>query len=85
VYLDPNIPVNLGGGTNQDEIFIMRGDEVYLYESAPAFGVFEQTYANTLSLYIRAHEFYGIIANRYPAAISLITGTGLVSTLAYGA
>lgn len=85
VYLDPNIPVNLGAGTNQDEIFVLRGDEINLYESAPQFGVFEQTYANTLSLFIRAHEFFGIIANRYPGAISLITGTGLINTLAYGA
>lgn len=84
VYIDPNIPVNLGAGTNQDEIFILKADEVFLYESTPQFTTFEQTYANTLSLYCRAHEFYGIIANRYPKAISLITGTGLVSTLAYG-
>lgn len=83
VYLDPNIPVNLGAGTNQDEIFVMKASEIYLYESAPQFATFEQTYANTLSLYIRAHEFYGLIANRYPKAVSLITGTGMIPQ-AYG-
>lgn len=84
VYVDANIPANLGTGTNQDEIFILKSDEINLYESQPEFGVFEQTFANNLQLFIRAHEFYGIIANRYPGAISLIAGTGLVTTLTYG-
>ncbi len=83
VFLDPNIPNNLGAGTNQDEIFVLKASETYLYESQPVFATFEQTYANTLSLYIRAHEFYGLIANRYPKAVSLITGTGMVQQ-AYG-
>jgi HK97 family phage major capsid protein len=83
VFLDPNIPANLGAGTNQDEIFVLKASEIYLYESAPTFATFEQTYANTLSLYIRAHEFYGLIANRYPKAVSLITGTGMIPQ-AYG-
>ena len=83
VFLDPNIPNNLGAGTNQDEIFVFKGSETYLYESAPVFATFEQTYANTLSLYIRAHEFYGLIANRYPKSVSLISGTGMIQQ-AYG-
>lgn len=78
VWLDPNIPNNLGAGTNQDEIFVLNTKEIYLFESAPQFATFEQTYANTLSLYIRAHEFYGLIANRYPKAVSVITGTGMI-------
>ena len=84
VFLDPNIPANLGGGTNQDEIFVLSAKDVFLYESSPKFETFEQTYAGSLALYARGYEYYGIIANRYPGAISLISGTGLVTTLAYG-
>jgi hypothetical protein len=78
VYLDPNIPNNLGDEPGRD--LHPLGEGLFLYESAPKFETFEQTYAGTLSLYARGYEYYGIIANRYPGAISLITGTGL-STL----
>ena len=35
VITDPNIPVNLGGGTNQDEVFVVKADDLVLYESVP--------------------------------------------------
>lgn len=75
---DAQVPNNLGGGTNQDEIFVLDPTQIWLYESAVQTDAFEQTYANTLSVYCRAFEYYGIIANRLPKAISLITGTGLI-------
>lgn len=78
VYLDPLIPNNLGVGTNQDEIFVLDASQVTLYESVPFVSTFDQTYANQLSLFIRMHEYYGIIPNRLPKAISLITGTGMI-------
>jgi hypothetical protein len=78
VYLDANIPNNLGTGTNQDEIFILSSQDIFLYESTPTFESFEQTYAGSLALFVRAYEFYAVLANRYPKAISLITGTGMI-------
>jgi len=83
VFLDASIPVNLGAGTNQDEIFVLRPDEINLYESAPKAEAFQQTYANTLSVLCRFYGYYGIIANRLPKAISLISGTGMIPG-AYG-
>ena len=83
VYLDPLIPVNLGAGTNQDEVFILDASQVNLYESAPKAEAFQQTYASTLSVYCRIYEYYGVIANRLPKAISLISGTGMIPG-AYG-
>lgn len=83
VILDAQIPTNLGAGTNQDEVFVLDQSQVNLYESAPIAEAFEQTYANTLSVFCRIYEYYGIIANRLPKAISLITGTGMIPG-AYG-
>jgi len=83
VYLDPLIPVNLGVGTNQDEVFVLESQQVNLYESVPQIEAFRETYSNQLSLFVRVFEYYGIIANRLPKAISLITGTGMIPG-AYG-
>lgn len=83
VFLDPLIPNNLGAGTNQDECFVLDAQQINLYESTPAIETFDQTYANQMSMFIRIYEYYGIIANRLPKAISLITGTGMIPG-AYG-
>lgn len=83
VFLDPLIPNNLGAGTNQDECFVLDASQINLYESAPSIETFDQTYANQMSMFVRIYEYYGIIANRLPKAISLITGTGMIPG-AYG-
>jgi HK97 family phage major capsid protein len=78
VVLDASVPTNLGAGTNQDEIFVLRPSEINLYESAPKAEVFQQTYANQLSVLVRFYAYYGLIANRLPKAISVISGTGMI-------
>ena len=78
VYLDPLIPNTLGAGSNQDEVFVLDSQQVFLYESAPKIEAFRETYANQLSLFVRLYEYYAIIANRLPKAISTITGTGMI-------
>ena len=83
VYLDPLIPNNLGVGTNQDEVFVLESQQINLYESVPQIEAFRETYSNQLSLFVRVFEYYGIIANRLPKAISAITGTGMIPG-AYG-
>lgn len=83
VYLDANIPTNVGAA-NQDEIFVLSSQDVYLFESTPRFDTFEATYANTASLYARCLEFVSVLPNRYPKAISVLSGSGMSTTLAYG-
>ena len=72
-------PVSL----SQDEVFVLESQQVNLYESVPQIEAFRETYSNQLSLFVRVFEYYGIIANRLPKAISLITGTGMIPG-AYG-
>lgn len=76
--LDASIPVNLGAGTNQDEIIVFRPDEIEIFESSPKAETFQQTYANQLSVLVRFYAYWGVIANRLPKAISVITGTGMI-------
>jgi HK97 family phage major capsid protein len=83
VFLDPLIPNNLGAGLNQDEVFILDATQINLYESAPTVETFDATYANQMSMFLRIYEYYGLIANRLPKAISLIAGTGMIPG-AYG-
>ena len=79
VCIDPNIPTNLGAGTNEDRVIVMRADDLWLWETALSAASFDATYANQMSVLFRVHAFSAFIANRYPKSISVIAGTGLVA------
>lgn len=79
VYLDANIPTNLGAGTNQDQILIVKHDDLVLYESAPKAEVFRETYADQGSVLVRLYEYLAFQGGRYPKSISVVGGTGLVT------
>lgn len=79
VFVDPNIPINLGAGTNEDRIIILRSADSILFESAPKAEAFRETYANQLSILLRWYSYVALHASRYPKSISVIAGTGLVT------
>jgi HK97 family phage major capsid protein len=79
VYTDNNVPTNKGAGTNQDEVFVLRASDVFLYEGELALESFDSTYANQNSILYRALEFAGMIPDRYSASVNIISGTGLVT------
>lgn len=79
VYLDPNIPKNLGAGTNEDRIIAARTDEIFLYESTPKAEAFRETRAESGGIYFRLYGYAAIHASRRPKAISVISGTGLIA------
>lgn len=79
VYVDPNIPTNLGSGTNEDRIIVMRSSDVILFETSPRADAFKETKADTLSVLFRIYGYLGIFTERLPKAISVISGTGLVT------
>jgi HK97 family phage major capsid protein len=79
VFIDPNIPINLGAGTNEDRIIILRSSDSIWFESAPKSETFRETYANQLSVLLRFYAYVAIHASRYPKSISVISGTGLVT------
>lgn len=75
VFVDPNMPANLGAGTNQDSIVMARASDLWLWEGRVRAEAFEQTYAQNLSLFIRLYNYMAFQPGRYPQSISVITGT----------
>ncbi len=81
VYTDPNISLTANGTsgtTAQDEIYVLRRDEVWLYESAVQTQSFDATYADNASVLFRILGYMGLIANRYTGAVGSVRGTGLL-------
>lgn len=79
VYTDPNISLTANSATNQDEIYVLRTDELWLYESPVQTASFDATYADNASILFRILGYMAFIPNRYAAAVQSIRGTGLVA------
>ncbi|MGZ6836773.1 MAG: phage major capsid protein [Blastococcus sp.] len=79
VYIDPNLPTNLGAGTNQDRVYLLKQDDLWLMESAPRMEVFRETYADSVGVLFRLYSYVGTILNRITSSIAYIDGTGLVA------
>ncbi len=78
-YTDANISLTAGGSTNQDEIYVLRCEDIYLWESNLRLESFEATYADQASVLYRALNYVAAIPDRYPASVASIRGTGLVA------
>lgn len=78
VYVDPNIPTTLGGGT-EDRIIIARSSDVILFEGTPRAEAFRETKADQLSVLLRFYNYAALHSERYPKSISVISGTGMIA------
>ena len=79
VYADSSIPINLGAGTNEDRIFVLRVEDLFLYEGALRMESFNAPYADTAGVLFRALAYSSAIPDRYGASTNIISGTGLVT------
>lgn len=79
VYVDPNIPQNLGAATNQDVVFVVRAADQWLWESPLESASFDATLADQNSVLFRVLGFAAFIPDRYRASVQVISGTGLVA------
>jgi HK97 family phage major capsid protein len=79
VYIDPQVPINIGGGTNQDLVYLVKADDLVLFESAPQAEVFRETYADSVGVLFRLFGYVGTILNRHTESLAVMTGTGLVT------
>jgi len=78
VFVDPNIPTNLGASTNEDRVIIARTDDTILYEGTPRSEVFREPLAAQLSVLLRFYNYAALHASRLPKSISVLAGVGLV-------
>ena len=79
VVTDPSIPTNTGVGTNQDTVYILRTDDVVLYESGIRTRALQETLSGTLTVRLQVYGYVAFSAGRYPASTARITGAGLVT------
>lgn len=83
VVLDPNIPTNTGAGSNQDPVFVFPSQDIVLMEGSPNLEALREPKADQLSVLLRFYRYAAWTAERYPAGIAVINGTGLVTPV-YG-
>lgn len=79
VIVDPQVPTNLGAGTNQDPVIVMRASDSILWEGAPHAEAFRETKADQLSVLLRFYRYAAFTTARYTKSVSVINGTGLVA------
>lgn len=80
VVIDPNLPTTVGAGTNEDVVLVYDSNQLFLFEEgAPRTRVFEDVGSQTMTVRLSCYGFFAFMGNRYPAGISVITGTGLVT------
>jgi len=81
IIADANIATNLGAGTNQDQIYCVNAGELHLWEQAgsPFALNFDATGAGSLTIKSVVYGYSAFTAGRYPGAVSVINGTGLVT------
>lgn len=82
VYLDGNMPANLGGGSNETRVIVADFEDLMLFEDnagAPSQMRFEQPSGNSLGIMLVAYGYSAFAAGRQPKAISVLSGTGLIT------
>lgn len=78
---DNNIAINLGSGTNQDQMFVTATAECHLWEdpAAPVFLRCEQPAAANLGVLLVLYGYFAYSFRRYPNANSVIGGLGFTA------
>jgi hypothetical protein len=82
VVVDNNIATNLGGGTNEDEAYVVPAMECHLWEdpAAPVFIRAEQPNATSLGVLLVVWEYFAYTFQRYAGgAMGKVSGSGLTA------
>jgi hypothetical protein len=77
IVSDPNIPTNLGPGTNEDCIIVLRASDIVLWESGVRARVLPETKAQNLTVLIQTYGYLAFAASRYAQSLVVLSG-GLV-------
>lgn len=79
VILDANVGTTYGAGTNEDEIYIVAMEDLYLAEGPLFSRVFEDVGSGNGLIRYQVFAYSAFLSKRYPKSISVISGTGLVA------
>jgi HK97 family phage major capsid protein len=80
VIVDASIPTNKGAGTNEDIIYGVRLEDLYLWEEGePNRATYFEVLSANLAVRFQVWGYLAFCGERYPKSISKISGTGLVT------
>lgn len=80
VIVDSSIATNLGVGVNEDIVYVVRLNDLWLMEDAPIkTRLLYEVLSGTLQVRAQLYNYFAFAAGRYPKSISKITGTGLIA------
>lgn len=82
VITDANLPENLGAGTNEDVVLVLRVTDHILWwegDGMPRQLRFEETNGGSLSVKLVVYGYSAFTAGRYPKGVATVGGTGLVT------
>lgn len=79
VVLDPNMPINLGAGTNEDRIIATLTTDLILFEGGIRTRALPEVLSGTLTVRFQLYAYVAWTAERYPTGTSIAAGTGLVT------
>ena len=82
VITDANLPENLGAGTNEDVVLIIRTPDHILWwegDGMPRQLRFEETTGGSLTVKLVVYGYSAFTAGRYPKGVATVGGTGLVT------
>lgn len=74
VITDPNLPITLGAGTNQDPILILRASDHILWESGIRTRAYPETLAGQLTVRLQVFGYLAFTAARFAASSAQVTG-----------
>jgi hypothetical protein len=77
VIVDASIPTNVNA--NQDVILIVRALDNILWEGSPQTRALPEVLSDTLSVRLQVWEYLAFTGGRFPAATTVLTGTGLTT------
>jgi HK97 family phage major capsid protein len=81
IIADANVRTNAGAGADEDRIYCVNANELHLWEQAgsPFALNFDATGAGSLTIKSVVYGYSAFTSGRYPGAVSVISGTGLVA------
>jgi HK97 family phage major capsid protein len=74
IVTDPNLETNLGPGTNEDAIYVMRASDIVLWEGGLRARVLPETKASNLTVILQVYSYLAFSAGRYPQSVVEIVG-----------
>ncbi len=74
VYIDPNMGVTFGAANNEDRVYLLKQDDLLLFESPIRIEMFREPYADSMGVLFRAFSYLGTLLNRQAASIAVLTG-----------